>query len=108
MGFGRLSEFVACFIFVSFLVGVLFSALLNRWNCPAINYKLAAGDGGSSVRCEKSYKLCNLIRPVWATQGNTPKHFHEFLPGHCVVAFVFVRHALNHSRGGIGFNEAGG
>jgi hypothetical protein len=29
------------------------------------------------------------------------------LAGHRVVALVFVRHSLNHSRGGIRFNEAG-
>src|SRR6266446_2180314 len=46
-------------------------------------------------------------RPIRATQGNTAQHVHQLLPGHCEVAFVFVRHALNHSRSGIGFNEAG-
>jgi hypothetical protein len=29
------------------------------------------------------------------------------LPGRCVVALIFVCHALNHSRCGIGFSEAG-
>src|SRR6266516_2257887 len=47
MGFGRLSDLVAGFIFVSFLVGVFLFVLSNRWNCPTINQKLAAGDGGT-------------------------------------------------------------
>src|SRR5258706_8375292 len=53
MGFGRLSDLVAgfaCFIFVSFLVGVFLFVLSNRWNCPTINHKLAAGDGGKRFR----------------------------------------------------------
>src|SRR2546428_8613870 len=79
MGFGRSSDFVACFIFVSFLVGVFFSALSNRWNCPTINHEFAAGDGGGSVRCEKRDEFSNLIGLVWATQGNTAEHARDRL-----------------------------
>src|SRR2546425_8432665 len=104
MGFGRWSDLVACFIFVSFIVSAFFSALSNRWNCPAINHKLAAGDGGSSVRCEKCYKLGNLIRPVGTTQGNAADHVHQLLPGRGVVAFVMVGHSLDHSDSRLGFS----
>jgi len=45
----------------------------------------------------------HLIRPVRAAQGDSASMVHEFLPRRSVVAFVFVSHALNHSRGGIGF-----
>src|SRR5207247_5995754 len=91
---------------MSFLVGAFFSALSNRWNCPAINHKFAAGDGGSSVRCQEGDEFSDLIRTAGTTQGNTAEHVHQLLPGHCVVAFVFVSHAYNHSRGGIGFNAS--
>src|SRR5207244_4705270 len=85
----------------------VFSVLSTRWNCPAINYKFAAGNGGSSVRCQKGDEFCDFIRPVRTTQGNTAEHVHELFPGLCVVAFVLVRHSLDHSCGSIGFNEAG-
>ncbi len=90
-----------------FLVGVFLFVLSNRWNCPAINHKFAAGDGGSSVRCEKGDEFGDLIRPVGTTQGNAAEHVHELLPGCGVIAFVMVGHSLDHSCGGIGFNEAG-
>jgi len=51
----------------------VFSLLSNRWNCPAINYKFAAGNGGSSFRCKKCDEFCNLIRPVGTAQGNHEK-----------------------------------
>src|SRR6266853_935139 len=98
MGCGRLSDFVAGFIFVSFLVDVF--SLSNRWNCPTINHKFAASDGGSSVRCEKGDEFCDFIRPVRTTQGNTAEHVHELLPGCGVFAFVMVGHSLDHSCGG--------
>src|SRR5204862_2260387 len=85
----------------------IFCLLSNRWNCPAINHKLAAGDGGSSVRCQKGDEFCVFIRPVRTTQGNTAEHVHQLLPGGRVVAFVFVGHSLDHSGGRIGFNETG-
>src|SRR5439155_22814706 len=83
------------------------SVLSNCWNCPAINHKLAAGDGGSSVRCQKGDEFCDFVRFVRTTQGNTAEHVHQLLPGGRVVAFVFVGHSLDHSGGRIGFNEAG-
>src|SRR5207245_2071916 len=101
----------AIFLLVSyscpFSLVYFLSALSNRWNCPTINHKLAAVDGGSSVRCEKCDEFCDLIRPVGTTQGNAADHVHQFLPGGGVVAFVMVGHSLDHSGGRIGFSEAG-
>jgi len=71
--------------------------------CPPA---IASRIDGSSVRCEKSHKFCHLLWPIWAAQRNTAQHLHQFLPGRCVVALIFVGHALNHSRCGIGFDEA--
>src|SRR5439155_6378104 len=48
--------------------GCVLFVLSNRWNCPTVNHKLAAGDGGSSVRCRsEERRVGKECRSRWWT-----------------------------------------
>src|SRR5262245_4915314 len=75
-GFGRLSDFIACFIFVSFLLGVICCALSNCGDVSAINDVFAPGNRRRAARSEERNQLRYFFRTVWAPERNPAERIH--------------------------------